>query len=191
MDSVYHNICFFWQPRYSPLVPPSTDSVRIVPVKRSWNSLSYPSLQTAIPLSNSISPQNILGLQFALNGIVTSAGKAYILCRNLFLILSVFCLVDGILNLLLANGFGIIQLVMCLFWICVTRMMANRLMIALGETEVVMEAKMADLTRAYLGNEVMVRAGSCMQWVSVSEQRYIPPQIQVAQGVPVPMGLPV
>jgi hypothetical protein len=80
-------------------------------------------------------------------------------------------------------------MVMMVFWMGMARMLANRMITALGEGEIVMESKVEELSRAYLGSDRAVKLGRSMQWVTVSASNYHPPPMMAA--IAVPMGVPV
>lgn len=190
MDSFEsHSFLAFWKPRYLPRLPPSSDSVLIVPLTLHWNSFSYPSLSQAIPVTGSLTPQNVLGIQFALGALATGVGKSYLVCRNLFILLAVLSMAWGIAQVCFGNAFGIVNIVMMVFWMGMARVMANRMITALGEGEITMESKVEELSRAYLGADRAIKLGRSMQWVVVSASNYNPPPMMAA--VAVPMGLPI
>lgn len=190
MDSFEsHSFLAFWKPRYVPRLPPSSDSALIVPLALHWNSFTYPSLPHAIPLTGSLTPQNVLGIQFALGALATGVGKSYLICRNLFILLAVLSLAWGIGQLCFGNAYGVVNMVMMIFWMGMARMLANRMITALGEGEIVMESKVEELSRAYLGSDRAIKLGRSMQWVTVSASNYHPPPMMAA--IAVPMGVPV
>lgn len=190
MDSLEsHSFLVYWKPRYSPRLPFSSDSTLISPIQLHWNCFSYPSLPQCIPPSPTISPQNLIGLQYALGSVTSSIGRSYLIARNLFLFLSLLVVVWGVLQLCFGNIFGVVNIVMTVVWAGLTRAMANRMMLAMGEGEVVMESKVEELSRAYLGAERTVKLGRNMQWIVVSLAHYNPPPL--VTGVPVMMGVPV
>lgn len=186
-----HTFLAFWRPRTVPRMPGIAAGHVVVPIVTGLNSITFPKLSLTIQPTNTISAQNVLGIQYALSSLATGIGKAYLVCRNIFVLLAFLSLVYGIVECALGNAAGVLPIVMTVFWMGMSRLMANRLILSLGEGEVAMETKVRELSRSYLGDELEVKFGRCMQWVEVMVPGYRPPAMNVVSGVPVPMGVPI
>lgn len=185
------NIFFlFWLPSQSPQPYNIAPDHTVVPLCRNFYSLSYPTLAQAI---QSVSPgagEYALRLTNQLEGELNQQVKPYLLCRMLFLLMMLICVLYILLNVFLYGN--IIAVVWdCVFlvvWMVVTRLVMNSMGYALSDYAGLFRSKLVDMTRTMLGaQDLKVDTGVGMAWLEVYRDQYQPPM----QGYGVPMGIAV
>lgn len=185
------NIFFlFWLPSQSPRPYNLAQDHTVVPLRHHFYSLSYPTLAQAI---QSVSPgagEYALRLTNQLEGELNQQIKPYLLCRMLFFIMMLICVLY-ILDFVFfyPNIIGIVwYCVFLVVWMVVTRLVMNSMSYALHDYAGLFRSKLVDMTRTMLGaQDLKIDTGVGMAWLEVYREQYQAP----AQGYGVPMGIAV
>ena len=180
----------FWLPSQAPRPSNVPSDHIVVPMRRNFYSISYPTLCQSIQSVCPGAGEYAVRLTNQLENELSEQIKPYLLCRILFFVMMLVCLLYIILGIVeFPNFISIIwSLVFLVIWMIMTRLVMNSMGYALGDYVSMYKSKLVGMTRATLGaQDVRVDTGAGMAWLEVYREQYQPP----AQGYGVPMGIAI